>query len=60
MPRLGRELAYNWIMHEGDIGGMYIELLPWTQEMGGYEQLGIYLCQGRPVTTVECYKELIS
>lgn len=60
MPRLGRELAYNWIMHEGDIGGMYIELLPWTQEMGGYEQLGIYLCQGRPATTVEYYKELIS
>lgn len=57
MPGLGRELAYNWIIHEGDIGGMYIEFLPWTQEMGGYEQLGIYLCQGLPCTTVDYYKE---
>ncbi|MFQ5957005.1 MAG: hypothetical protein ACE5KK_04470 [Candidatus Brocadiales bacterium] len=60
MPRLGRELAYTWIVHEGDIGGMYIEILPWTQEMGGYEQLGIYLCQNSPETAVKQYRELIS
>ncbi|MEE9200768.1 MAG: hypothetical protein V3V45_04915 [Candidatus Brocadiales bacterium] len=60
MPRLGRELAYNWIMHEGDTGGMYIEVLPWTQEMGGYEQLGIFLSQTTPATTVKYYRELIS
>ncbi|MFQ5863000.1 MAG: hypothetical protein ACE5IC_07735 [Candidatus Brocadiales bacterium] len=59
MPRLGRELAYSWIVHEGGIGGMYIEVLPWTQEMGGYEQLGIYLCQNSPGTTVKHYRELI-
>ncbi|MCP4364600.1 MAG: hypothetical protein GY800_04805 [Planctomycetes bacterium] len=60
MPKLGRELAYNWIMHEGDIGGMYVEVMPWMQEMGGYEQLGIYLCQGTPEMTVNYYRELIS
>jgi galactose-1-phosphate uridylyltransferase len=59
MPRLGRELAYNWIIHEGDIGGMYVEVLPWTQEIGGYEQLGIYLCQGRPESTADYYRGLI-
>ncbi|MDI6760313.1 MAG: hypothetical protein QMD05_05765 [Candidatus Brocadiaceae bacterium] len=59
MPRMGRELAYNWVIHEGDIGGMYVEILPWTQEMGGYEQLGMYLCQGRPESTVNYYRELI-
>ncbi|MEE9515341.1 MAG: hypothetical protein V3V54_04840 [Candidatus Brocadiales bacterium] len=60
MPGLGRELAYTWIIHEGDIGGLYIEILPWTQEMGGYEQLGIFLCQSTPETTVKYYRELIS
>jgi galactose-1-phosphate uridylyltransferase len=59
MPRMGRELAYNWVIHEGDVGGMYVEILPWTQEMGGYEQLGMYLCQGRPESTVNYYRELI-
>lgn len=60
MPRMDRELAYNWIIHEGDIGGMYVEVLPWTQEMVGYEQLGIFLCQNTPGTTVKHYRELIS
>ncbi|MEK7369331.1 MAG: hypothetical protein AABZ62_06670, partial [Planctomycetota bacterium] len=59
MPRLDRELAYNWIIHEGDIGGMYVEVLPWTQEMGGYEQLGIFLCQNTPETSVKHYRELL-
>lgn len=59
MPSTGRELAYNWVMHEGDIGGMYVEILPWTQEIGGYEQLGIYLCQGHPESTANYYRELI-
>ncbi|HHT9153916.1 MAG TPA: hypothetical protein ACFYEM_10390, partial [Candidatus Hypogeohydataceae bacterium YC40] len=31
MPRQGRELAYNWIIYEGDIGGVHVEILPWTQ-----------------------------
>jgi galactose-1-phosphate uridylyltransferase len=59
MPRMGRELAYNWIMCEGDIGGMLIEILPWTQETGGYEQLGLYLCQGDPESTANYYREVI-
>ncbi len=59
MPRLGREIAYNLVFHTGDIGGMYIEVLPYTQEIGGYEHLGIYLCQGTPESTVGYYKELI-
>ncbi len=59
MPKMGRELAYNWVIHEGDLGGMYVEILPWTQEIGGYEQLGIYLCQGHPESTTNYYRELI-
>jgi hypothetical protein len=38
---------------------MYVEVLPWTQEMGGYEQLGIFLCQNTPETSVKHYRELI-
>ncbi len=59
MPGLGREIAYNLVFHTGDIGGMYIEVLPYTQEIGGYEHLGIYLCQGIPESTVSYYKESI-
>ncbi len=59
MPGLGREIAYNLVFHTGNIGGMYIEVLPYTQEIGGYEHLGIYLCQGTLESTVGYYKELI-
>ncbi|MFN3466353.1 MAG: hypothetical protein ACK4WF_01465, partial [Candidatus Brocadiales bacterium] len=59
MPRMGRKLAYNWVIHEGDIGGLYVEILPWTQEMGGYEHLGVYLCHGHPESMTNYYRELI-
>ena len=48
MPQIGRETAYNVVMDSGLGAGLYFEFLPYTQEMGGFEQLGLYLCQGNP------------
>lgn len=48
MPKMGRETAYNVLVHNGPSGGLYIEFLPYTQETGGYEQLGLYVCHETP------------
>lgn len=48
MPSIGRELAYNVITNNGLGAGLYFEFLPYTQEIGGYEQLGFYACQADP------------
>ena len=45
---IGRELAYNVITNNGLGAGLYFEFLPYTQEIGGYEQLGFYACQADP------------
>ncbi len=57
MPRLGRETAYNLVLHNGPIGGLYLELLPWTQEYGGYEQQGLFICAGTPELSHQMYLE---
>ena len=56
MIKIGREPAYNVIFHTGPSVGFYIEVLPYTQETGGYEHIGIYICQSSPELTVELYK----
>ncbi len=53
MPKIGRETAFNIIIHNGPGAGIYIEFLPYTQETGGYEHIGLYLCQGRPENAAE-------
>ena len=53
MPQIGREIAYNITTHNGPGAGLYFEFLPYTQEMGGFEHLGIYLCQGNPQSAAE-------
>lgn len=48
MPEIGRELAYNVVTHNGPGAGLYFEFLPYTQEHGGFEQLGLIICQANP------------
>jgi galactose-1-phosphate uridylyltransferase len=48
MPAIRRETAYNVVVHNGAGAGLYFEFLPYTQETGGYEHLGLYVCQGNP------------
>jgi galactose-1-phosphate uridylyltransferase len=53
MPQLGKEKAYNVITNSGPGAGLYFEFLPYTQEIGGFEHLGLYMCQGNPQDTAE-------
>lgn len=48
MPRIGRELAYNVVTSNGPGAGLYFEFLPYTQEIGGVEHLGLFVCQELP------------
>ncbi len=48
MPRMGREIAYNVITNNGPGAGLYVEFLPYTQEIGGVEHLGLFVCQELP------------
>ena len=48
MPQIGKDIAYNIIMHNGAGAGLYFEFLPYTQPMGGLEHLGLYVCQETP------------
>jgi len=59
MPLIGKEVAYNVTTHNGPGAGLYFEFLPYTQEMGGFEHLGLYLCQGNPETAARIARELL-
>jgi len=48
MRRIGRELAYNVITNNGPGAGLYFEFLPYVQEIGGAEHLGLFISQDRP------------
>jgi galactose-1-phosphate uridylyltransferase len=48
MPQMGREIAYNVITHNGPGAGLYFEFLPYTQEFGGIERLGLSVCEANP------------
>jgi galactose-1-phosphate uridylyltransferase len=59
MPRIGKETAYNITTHNSPGGGLYFEFLPYTQEMGGFEHLGLYLCQGNPEESAKTARALL-
>jgi hypothetical protein len=59
MPEIGRELAYNVVAHNGPGAGLYFEFLPYTQEHGGFEQLGLIICQGNPRDVTSHLREVI-
>ncbi|MBN2342741.1 MAG: hypothetical protein JXX29_24110 [Deltaproteobacteria bacterium] len=48
LPAIGRDVAYNVLFHTGPGAGLYIEFIPFTQETGGMEQLGLWVCQDTP------------
>ncbi len=48
MADSGKEVAYNVVTHNGPGAGLYFEFLPYTQEDGGLERLGLSICQADP------------
>jgi galactose-1-phosphate uridylyltransferase len=59
MPQIDKEIAYNVVTHNGPGAGLYFEFLPYTQEMGGFEHLGLYLCQGNPSAAAAHAREVL-
>ncbi len=59
MPRIGKEPAYNMVLHNGPGAGIYFEFLPYTQETGGFEHLGLWVCQGSAEHTVDVLKKQV-
>jgi galactose-1-phosphate uridylyltransferase len=60
MPQIGKETAYNVITNNGPGTGLYFEFLPYTQETGGFEHLGLYSCQGNPNDAADVYRKFIA
>jgi hypothetical protein len=42
------EPAWNLVVHTGHGIGPLVELRPFTQPLGGYEQMGLYMCEETP------------
>ena len=59
MPAIGRETAYNVLTNNGPGAGLYFEFLPYTQEVGGIEQLGLLICQADPVETARHIRQVL-
>jgi hypothetical protein len=51
MAGSGREPAWNLVCHAGEGCGPILELRPYTQPLGGYEHLGLYICEETPATS---------
>jgi hypothetical protein len=59
MPQIGRETAFNVITHNGPGAGLYFEFLPYTQETGGFEHLGLIVCQADPSQVADQLRKLL-
>ncbi len=59
MPDIGRQPAYNVTLHNGPGAGLYLEFLPYTQETGGFEHLGLWVCQNNPDNVAEQLRDLL-
>ena len=48
MPQMGKAPAYNININNGPGAGVYLELLASTQLTGGFEHIGLWVCQASP------------
>jgi len=48
MPQMGKAPAYNINVNNGPGAGVYLELLANTQLTGGFEHIGLWVCQANP------------
>ena len=59
MPLLGREPAFNMTVNNGPGAGLYLEFLTHTQEIGGFEQLGLWVCQESAINAATYLREVM-
>jgi galactose-1-phosphate uridylyltransferase len=59
LPLRRRAIAYNVLTHNGPGAGLYFEFYPYTQEEGGFEKLGLSVCQSNPGKASELLKRVM-
>jgi galactose-1-phosphate uridylyltransferase len=57
---MGREIAYNVVVQNGPGTGLHLEFLPYSQEYGGFEQLGLVGCQSEPHAAAEQLRNFLT
>jgi len=60
LQSVGRHVAYNIVAHTGPGAGIYFEFLPYSQEVGGFEQSGLWSCQSHPHRAAEWLADFLS
>ncbi|HMV44172.1 MAG TPA: hypothetical protein PK079_15080 [Leptospiraceae bacterium] len=60
LKRLRKEEAYNVTVNNGPGAGLYVEFLPFTQLIGGYEKIGLWVCQESPFKAAETLRNFIN
>jgi galactose-1-phosphate uridylyltransferase len=45
MPELGKDVSFNMAIHTGPDSKLYVEFFPVIQLMGGFERIGLWICQ---------------
>lgn len=60
LPEIGKEVAYNVTTSNGPGSGLYFEFLPYSQYFGGFEHLGLFVCQETPDRAASRMRSLLS
>lgn len=58
LPLLGREVSYNMAIHTGPKNHLYLEFFPIVQASGGFERIGLWVCQLSAEHAAEQLKEV--
>jgi galactose-1-phosphate uridylyltransferase len=59
MAGTGMEVSFQFTVQNGPGAGLYVEFFPQTQLLGGFEQLGLWVCQASAAQCAEDYREII-
>lgn len=59
IPSYNRPAAFNFAIHNGPDNEVYVEFFPVTQTNGGFERLGMWICQERPVDAARRLRETL-
>jgi galactose-1-phosphate uridylyltransferase len=59
MPSIDKPTAYNITISNGPGAGLYCEFLPYTQETGGLEHLGFWVCQDNPAQAADRLRHFV-
>lgn len=60
IPNYQEPAAYNFVLHSGPGNDLYLEFFPITQTNGGFERLGLWICQERPHRAAELMREALN